>query len=119
MANSLVDTDLPVLPYSAISDIPATSLAPPHTPESLAHINFYMNDVISAFQGDPDLQHRFFYVTVCSLKWRFLLLPGELKYLVILKYFISGKGYWDCFKEVMGCILDTEAGTFILPERKL
>ena len=60
VANALVDTDLLVLSYGAISDIPETGPpppTPPHTPESLTHIDFYMDDVISAVQGDPYRQH--------------------------------------------------------------
>ena len=45
--NALVDMDLPVLSYRSISKIPATRLGPPHTLESLTHIHFYMDDVIS------------------------------------------------------------------------
>ena len=50
MANDLVDTDLPVPSYGAISEIPETGPGPPHTPESLTHIYCYMDDVISAVQ---------------------------------------------------------------------
>ena len=46
VANALVDMKLPVPSYDAISGIPATRPGPPHTPESLAHIDFYMGDVI-------------------------------------------------------------------------
>ena len=38
VTNALVDTDLPVLSYDAISEILATRPGPPHTPESLTHI---------------------------------------------------------------------------------
>ena len=57
VANALVNTDLPVPSYGAISDIPATGPGPPHTPESLTHIDFYMDDVISVVQVGPDCQH--------------------------------------------------------------
>ena len=57
VANALVDTDLPVPSYGAISEIPATRTGPPHAPESLNHIYCYMDDVISAVQGGPDQQH--------------------------------------------------------------
>ena len=57
VANALVDTDLPVLSYVAISEIPATGTGDPHTPESLTHIDCYVDDVISAVQGGPDRQH--------------------------------------------------------------
>ena len=47
VANALVDTYLPVPSYGAISDIPETGpRPPPHTSESLTHIDFYTNDVI-------------------------------------------------------------------------
>ena len=51
VANALVDTDLPVLSNGAISEIPATGMVSPHTPESLTHIDCYMDDFISAVQG--------------------------------------------------------------------
>ena len=40
VANSLVNSKLPVPSYGAISEIPTTGPAPPHTPESLTHIDF-------------------------------------------------------------------------------
>ena len=46
VANALVNTDLPVPSYGAISEIPATGPGPPHTLESLTHIYFYMDDFI-------------------------------------------------------------------------
>ena len=46
--NALVNTDLPVPSYGAISEIPETGPGPPHTPESLTNIDCYMDDVISA-----------------------------------------------------------------------
>ena len=53
----MVDTDLPVLSYEEISALPATDPGPPHTLESLTHIEFYMDDVVSAVQGGSDQQH--------------------------------------------------------------
>ena len=69
VANALAHTDLPVLSYIAIYEIPVTWPGPPHTPERLTHIDFHMDDVISAVQG----QHRLFDGTVLALKW---LLPS-------------------------------------------
>ena len=57
VANALVDTDLSVLSYGAISDILVTGLGAPHTPESLTHNDYYMDDIISAVQGGPNFQH--------------------------------------------------------------
>ena len=85
MANALVDIDHPVPSYGAISDIPATGPGPPHTPESITHIDCYMDDVISAVQGGPYFQHRVFDGTVRALKWLFPSLLGEPKELVSLK----------------------------------
>ena len=53
VANALVDSELPVPEYGAISKIPSTGPGPPHTPESLTHIDCYMDDVISVVQGGP------------------------------------------------------------------
>ena len=36
-----------------------------------------------------------------------------------MKKLLAGKGGWTCVKKVLGWILDTEAGTVTLPERKL
>ena len=51
LANSLVHTLLPVPAYGAILVIPDTGPGPPHTIDSLTHINWYMDDVITAVQG--------------------------------------------------------------------
>ena len=40
VANARVNTELPVPSHGAISEIPTTGPAPPHTPESLTHIDF-------------------------------------------------------------------------------
>ena len=119
VVNALVDSELPVPAYGAISEIPSTGPGPPHTPESLTHIDCYMDNVISVVQGGLDRQHRVFDGTVRSLKWLFPSLPGELKDLVSVKNLVAGEGDWTCVKEVLGWILDTEAGTVTLPERKL
>ena len=119
MANALVDSELPVPAYGAISEIPSTRPGPPHTLESLTHIDCYMDDVISVVQGGPDRQHRVIDGTVRALKWLFPSLTGELKDSVIVKKIVAGKGDWTCVKEVLGRILDTEAGTVTLPERIL
>ena len=95
------------------------TIGPPHTPESLTHIDCYMDDVILVVQGGPDRQHQVFDGTDRALKWIFLSLPGELKDSVSVKKLVAGEGGWTCVKEVLGWILNTEAGTVTLPERKL
>ena len=90
VANALVDSELPVLAYGAISEIPSTGPGPPYTPESLTHIDCYMDDVISVVQGGPDRQHRVFDGTVRTFKWLFPSLPGELKDSVSVKKLVAG-----------------------------
>ena len=51
VANALVHTSILVPAYGAISEIPETGPGPPHTIDSLTHINCYMEDVITAVQG--------------------------------------------------------------------
>ena len=68
VTNSLVDTDLLVPSYGAISEIPETGTIPPPTPENLTHSDFYMDDVISALQGRAYCQHRVFDGTFRSFK---------------------------------------------------
>ena len=50
VANALVGADLPVPAYGAIPALPATDPGSPHNPESLTHIDYYMDDVISTVQ---------------------------------------------------------------------
>ena len=119
VANSLVNTDLPVPSYDAISKIPATGPGTPHTLDSLTHTNCYMDDVISVVQGGPDCQHRVFEGIECTLKWLFLLSPGELKNLVSMKKIVAVEGDQTYIKEVLVWILGTEAGTATLPEMKI
>ena len=120
VANALVDADLPVPAYGAISALPATEPAPPpHTSASLTHIYCYMDDVIAVVQGGAERQHRVFDSTVCALKWLFPSLPGEAKDLVSVKKLLAGEGDWECVKEVLGWTINTEAGMVSLPEQKL
>ena len=98
MANSLVEMNLLVLSYGTISEIPVTGPVPPHTPESLTHIDFYMDDVISALQGDPDHQYQVFDRIFRSLKWLFPSLPGDIKDSVGMKNLLVGEGGCTCVK---------------------
>ena len=109
MANTLVDTDLPVPAYGSIYNLLSTGMGPPHTCRRLTHIACYI------VQGEPECQHRVFDSTVCDLKWPFLSLPDEAKDSVSAKKLLEGEGGWTCVKEVLGWIIETVA----LPERKL
>ena len=54
MANALVHTSLPVLGCGTISKIPETGPVPYHTLDNLTHIDCYMDDVITAVQGQNE-----------------------------------------------------------------
>ena len=90
VANALVNTELPVPSYIAISKIPATGLG--------IHIDCYMDDVISVVQGGPDRQHQVFDGTLRTLKWLFPSLPMDLKDSVSVKKLVAGEGGWNCAK---------------------
>ena len=49
VANTLVNTDLPVPAYGDISALPSTDPVLPYTPDILTDIDCYMGDVISTF----------------------------------------------------------------------
>ena len=54
-----------------------------------------------------------------AIKWLFPSLLGESKDSVSVKKLLAGEGDWECVKEVLGCIIDTEAGKVALPELKI
>ena len=91
VANTLVDMELLVLSYDTIYDISTIGTGAPHTPESLIHIYCYMDNLISAVQGDPDRQHQVFDGTVRALKCPFQSLPGDLKDFVSVKKIPEGE----------------------------
>ena len=119
MANALVNIDLLVPSYGAISEIPETGTGPPHTPGSLTHIYCYKDYVISAVQGVPDCQHQVLDGAVRALKRLLLSLPGELKDSVSVKKLVAGEGGWNCVKEFLMWILDMESGTVTISEKNL
>ena len=88
---------------------------PPHTLDSLTHMDCYMDDIVSEVQVGPGRQHIVFDGTVSALKWIFPSFPGELKDSVSMKELVMGEGYWTCAKEVLGWILYMDAGTVTLP----
>ena len=119
VANALVDTDLPVPAYQAISDLLPTGPGPPHTCISLIHIDCYMDNVISAVQGDLEKQHQVFDSTVCAIKWLLPSLPGESKDSVSVKKLLAEERCWTCIKDIIRWIIDMKSVTVALPERKL
>ena len=117
--NAMVKTDLTLMAYGAISYLLSTGTGPHHTCMSLTHIDCYMYDVISAVQGGPEQQHQVLDRIVISLKWIPPSLPGEVKYLVSVKKILVGEGDWNCIKDILRQIIDTEAGPFSLSESKI
>ena len=115
--NDLVRTLLPVRGYGAITNIPKIGTGPTHTLDILTHIDCYMDDVIISVQVGPEWQRQVFDSTVWTLNWLFLSLPGETKDSVRENNLWSGEGNWTCVKEVLGWMIDIEAGTVSLPEK--
>ena len=89
VANALVDADLPVPAYGAISALLATEPGPLHTLASLTHIDYYIDDVIAVVQGGAERQHQVFDSTVHALKWIFPSLTGKSKDLVSVKKLLA------------------------------
>ena len=88
----LVHTCPPVPAYSTISEIPDTGQDPPHTIDSLTHIDCYMDDVITAAQEGLNRQHKVFNIAVRALKWHLLTLPGKNKDYDSVKKQMVGEG---------------------------
>ena len=95
MAYALVDTDLLVPAYGAISNLISTGPGPQQIRKSLTHSDCYMDDVISTVQGGPGQQHRFFDSTVRDIKWLLPSLPGEAKDSTSVKKLLTGEGGLD------------------------
>ena len=119
VANAPVHTMLPVPGYEAISNFPETGPGPLYTLDSLTHIYCYMDDVITAFQGVPELQRQVFDGNVRALKWIFLLLSVEAKGSVSAKKLRAREGGYTYVKEVLRWTINTESVMVTLPERKL
>ena len=86
MVNALVDANLPVPAYRAISALPSTEPPLSHTPVSLTHIDCYMDDVISVVKGGgADRKNRVFESKVRALKWLSTSPPGEAKDSLLVK----------------------------------
>ena len=92
LANTLIDMDLPVPAYGAISDLPSTGMGLTHTYRSLTHIYCYMDDVICAVQCGTELQQQVFDSIVRAIKWLLPSLPGEAKYSASVKKLLTGEG---------------------------
>ena len=92
MMNALVNADLPIPAYGAISVLPATDMGFPHTLTSLTHIDCYMDDIIAMVQGGGEGQHQVFYSSVHALKCLFPLLPVEDKDSVLVNKLLAGEG---------------------------
>ena len=68
--------------------------------------------------GEQDQKLEVFDITVQAVKCLSLSLPGETKDSVSVKKLMAGEGDWTCKKEVLGWLINTEAGTVALPEQK-
>ena len=75
--------------------------------------------MISEVQERPERQHRVFDRTIRTLKWTFPYFPGKTEDSASVKNILVGEGNWTYVKEVLGWMVDMEAGAIALPEQKL
>ena len=121
VANALVNADLHIPAYGAISAPPAPETPPPLPTlrkASPIYTVIWMTS-LPRYRGGTERQHQLFDSTVCALKWPPPLLPGEANDSESVNNILAREGDWECVKEVLKRIIDTEAGTIALPERKL
>ena len=78
-----------------------------------------MDDMNCLVQGSPAQQQRVAEMVMHGIKDIFPSVPAEIKYSIRLKKDWQGYGYWAVQKEILGRILNSEAGTFQLPSRWL
>ena len=78
-ANAIVNISLLLPRYGTITNNTKTGSDLPHTLEILTHIDWYMDDIITAVQGWPKRQRQVFDVNIKSFKWLLLSLPGKEK----------------------------------------
>ena len=77
-----------------------------------------MDDVITSVQGGgTERQHEVLDGTVQALKWIFPSLPGETKDSASVKKTTAGEGNWTCMKEILGWLIEMEAGTVSLSDQ--
>ena len=97
----------------------STKPAPTASSAPLQCTKVYMDDLLSATQGDRTQQQRVSKITLRALKEIFPSLPAETKDLISLKKALQGDGDWTTTKEILGWMVDTEDGTLTLsPKRK-
>ena len=75
-----------------------------------------MDDMITSMQRGLDQQLEVLNGTFWSLKWLFPSLPGKTKDYNSIKKMMAGKGNWTYTKEVLGWLINIEAGKLVLLE---
>ena len=78
-----------------------------------------MDELLSASQGDMKQQQRVSELTLRALKEISPSLSAEVKDSVILKKAMQGDGDWETTKEIMGWVVDTDAGTLRLSPKRM
>ena len=78
-----------------------------------------MDDTNCLAQGSTDEQSQVTDMLLQGIKEIFMYPPLDLKDSVSLKKSQKGDGDWAVEKEILGCILNSEKGTFQLPSCRL
>ena len=76
VVTAMVSKYLYIQLYGDIANIYKTDEGPPHTPRSITHINFYMDEIITAYQGSTKNQYHVIYDITQDLKFLSTLLPN-------------------------------------------
>ena len=94
--NALVDADLPVTAYGAISALSTTEpTPPPPTPRQASPIlNVIWMTSRLWYKEGAEQQHRVFDSTFRVLKWIFPSLPGESRDSVLVNKLLAGEVDW-------------------------
>ena len=98
--------------YSIVPSAPASEAR-------LQAMDVYMNDLNCLAQGIPDQQRRVTDMVLQGIKDIFPSLPANIKDSISLKNTQEGDGYWAVQKEILGWILNSEAGKFQLPSLRI
>ena len=109
----------PTLEYSPTSWFYLTVPSAPASEARLQAMDVYMNDLNFLAQGIPDQQRRVTDMVLQGIKDISPSLPTNIKDSIRLKNTQEGDGYWAVQKEILGWILNSEAGKFQLPSRRI
>ena len=117
LANSTINTSLPILQDGTIAKIPKTGTGPKHTLDRLSCIDCYMDNSTTAVQGGTNIQGQVFDGTIQYFTWISTHFTNTEKELVRTKVLLEEEGDWVYVKEVLGRTVEIESGKVALPEK--